>query len=139
MPSVTPYYSPVSDDDNILDLLAETETMPSVRPQPAVYCPPVSDISLCDDDAVQSILESFTIPSPEDVKIFVDDFELEHFDSGIVITEEIIREVLQPNGDGIQLRSGRRLFRFSLTHRFTQRRHLRQRVLPVFRRCKRCG
>jgi len=89
---------------------ADSETMQSVTPQPAVYCPLVSDISSCDDHAVQSLLESFNIPSPEDVKIFVDDFELEHFDSGIVIiTEEIVREVLQPNGDGIQLRSGRRL------------------------------
>ena len=116
------YYSSVPDDDTILDLLVETETvpsltpqpvnsetMPSVTPQPAVYCPLVSDISSCDDDAIQSLLESFNLPSPEDVKIFVDDFELEHFDSGIVITEEIVREVLQPNGDGIQLRSGRRL------------------------------
>ena len=131
------YYSPVSDDDTILDLLAETDTMPYVSPQPAAYCPPVSDISSCDE--TQSILESFQIPSTEDVKIFIDDFELEFFDSGMVFTEEIIREVLQPNGDGIQLRSGRRLFRVSFTRRFTQRRHLRQRVPPVFRRCKRCG
>jgi len=84
------YYSPVSDDDTILDLLAETETMPSLTPQPA------------DLETMPSV--SFNIPSPEGVKICVHDFELEHFDSGIVITEEIIREVLQPNGDGIQLR-----------------------------------
>jgi len=54
------YYSPVSDDDTILDLLADTETIPSLTPQPAdsenmpsvtPYYSPVSD-----DDTILDLL-----------------------------------------------------------------------------------